>query len=49
VGIGMFVGEYLDYWNQMSAAAVLFSFPPVLVFMLMRRTFVSGLTGGAVK
>jgi multiple sugar transport system permease protein len=49
VGIGMFVGEYVDYWNQMAAAAVLFSFPPVVVFLLMRRTFVKGLVGGAVK
>jgi multiple sugar transport system permease protein len=49
VGIGMFVGEYLNIWNQMAAAAVLFSFPPVVVFLLMRRTFVKGLVGGAVK
>jgi ABC-type glycerol-3-phosphate transport system permease component len=33
----------------MAAAAVLFSFPPVVVFLLMRRTFVKGLVGGAVK
>jgi ABC-type glycerol-3-phosphate transport system permease component len=49
VGIGLFVGEYLDVWNQMAAAAVLFSIPPLLVFALMRRTFVHGLTAGALK
>jgi multiple sugar transport system permease protein len=49
VGIGLFVGEYQDVWNQMSAAAVLFSVPPMIVFLLMRRTFVAGLASGAIK
>jgi ABC-type glycerol-3-phosphate transport system permease component len=45
----LFVGEYIDVWNQMSAAAMLFSIPPLLVFALMRRTFVRGLAAGAVR
>jgi multiple sugar transport system permease protein len=49
VGIGLFVGEYLDVWNQMSAAAVLFSLPPLLLFLVMRRTFIRGLAAGALK
>lgn len=49
VGIGLFVGEYVDVWNQMSAAAVLFSVPPLVLFLLMRRTFVKGLAAGAIK
>ena len=49
VGIGLFVGEYMDVWNQMSAAAILFSIPPLLVFTLMRRTFIQGLATGAIK
>ncbi len=49
VGIGLFVGEYLDVWNQMAAAAVLFSIPPLLLFLLARKTFVKGLTAGASK
>lgn len=49
VGIGLFVGEYLDVWNQMAAAAVLFSIPPLLLFMLTRKTFVKGLIAGASK
>ncbi|MFH0991475.1 MAG: carbohydrate ABC transporter permease [bacterium] len=48
VGIGLFVGEYQDVWNQMSAAAVLFSLPPLILFMIMRRTFVKGLSAGAL-
>jgi multiple sugar transport system permease protein len=49
VGIGLFVGEFTDVWNQMSAAATLFSIPPLLVFVLMRKTFVKGLVAGAIK
>jgi multiple sugar transport system permease protein len=49
VGIGLFVGEYLDVWNQMAAAAVLFSLPPLFLFMLTRKTFVKGLVAGACK
>jgi ABC-type glycerol-3-phosphate transport system permease component len=49
VGIGLFVGEYVDVWNQMSAAAVLFSVPPIVLFLLMRRTFVKGIAAGAIK
>lgn len=49
VGIGLFVGEFTDVWNQMSAAAMLFSIPPLLVFLLMRKTFVKGLVAGAIK
>ena len=49
VGIGLFVGEFEDVWNQMSAAAVLFSIPPLILFMAMRRTFVRGLAAGALQ
>jgi len=49
VGIGQFVGEFEDVWNQMSAAAVLFSIPPMLLFAAMRRTFVRGLAAGALQ
>jgi multiple sugar transport system permease protein len=49
VGIGLFVGEFTDVWNQMSAAAILFSIPPLVLFLLMRRTFIKGLVAGAIK
>jgi len=49
VGIGLFVGEYCDLWNQMSAAAIFFSIPPLLLFLFMQKTFVKGLSAGALK
>ena len=48
VGIGLFVGEYNEIWNQMSASAVLFSLPPLFLYALMRKTFVKGISAGAV-
>lgn len=49
VGIGLFVGEYGEVWNQMCAAAVFFSIPPLILFSLLQRTFVKGLSAGALK
>jgi multiple sugar transport system permease protein len=49
VGIGLFVGEYNEVWNQMAASAVLFSLPPLLLFAIMRKTFVKGLSAGAIR
>ena len=49
VGIGLFVGEFTEVWNQMCAAAIFFSLPPFLLFLLLQKTFVKGLSAGAVK
>ncbi|CAN7743138.1 carbohydrate ABC transporter permease [Mesorhizobium sp. LjNodule214] len=49
IGISSFVGQYLTPLNLVMAAAVLFSLPPVLLFLLMQRQFVAGLSAGAVK
>jgi len=49
VGIGLFVGEFEDVWNQMAAAAVFFSIPPLILFLVMRRTFIRGIAAGALQ
>jgi multiple sugar transport system permease protein len=49
VGIGLFVGEFSDVWNQMCAAAIFFSIPPLVLFFLLQKTFVKGLSAGALK
>ena len=49
VGIGLFVGEFENIWNQMAAAAVLFSIPPLILFAATRRTFVKGISAGALQ
>jgi multiple sugar transport system permease protein len=49
MGIASFVGEYLTPLNLVMAAAVLFSAPPILLFLIVQRHFVAGLSAGAVK
>lgn len=52
VPVGMTIGFYTQYvnlWNQVSAASIVFSLPPVLIFLAVQRQFIRGLTAGAVK
>jgi ABC-type glycerol-3-phosphate transport system permease component len=52
VAVGLvtsFFTQYVNIWNQVAAASIVFSLPPVLLFLLVQRQFISGLTAGAVK
>jgi multiple sugar transport system permease protein len=49
VGLSSFVGEHAIFWNEMMAAAVIFTVPAALFFLIVQRYLVQGLTGGAVK
>ena len=49
VMIANFQTEYGNEWGQMTALAVLYSLPVVVVTMFFQRKIVSGLTLGAVK
>ncbi len=49
-GIAMsFLTEFEGAWSQMMALAVLVSAPILLLFLLFQRTFLAGVTAGAVK
>lgn len=48
-GLATLRGQYVTAWNIISAATVLVAIPPVVMFFLMQRHFVAGLTMGAVK
>jgi multiple sugar transport system permease protein len=37
------------YWSEMMAASLLASLPIVLLFLLLQRAFIQGMTLGAVK
>ena len=45
----MFVTELGVEWGQLTAASLIIVLPIVLVFLLLQKWFVSGLTMGAVK
>jgi multiple sugar transport system permease protein len=49
VGLGTLIGQFNTSWNILSAAAIIFSIPPLVLFILLERSLISGLTAGAVK
>ena len=49
VGMNDFIGQYGIRYGELMASSVLVSIPVVLVFLVLQRQLVAGLTGGAVK
>lgn len=49
LGIQIFYGEYNIQWNLLFAALNIAVIPILIVFVIMSRQFISGLTEGAVK
>jgi ABC-type glycerol-3-phosphate transport system permease component len=49
VGMNDFIGQYGIRYGELMASSVLISLPVVLVFFVLQRQFVAGLTAGAVK
>ena len=49
VGIRAYVTGYEQHWDQMFAASVIAIVPVVILFALIERHLVGGLTAGSVK
>ncbi|GAA3044313.1 ABC transporter permease subunit [Kitasatospora albolonga] len=49
VGLQTFISQYESQWNLMAATSVLIALPAALVFYLVQRHLVTGLTAGAAK
>ena len=49
IGLSSMLGEYVTPWNQVMACALLFTIPPVVLFICIQRYFVAGLASGGVK
>ena len=49
VGIALLMGEISFKWNEMMSFSVLGSIPVLILFLLVQRYFLSGLTAGSVK
>lgn len=52
VPVGLFThyfAQYVNLWNQVAAASVVISIPPIVLFLFLQRQMISGLTAGAVK
>jgi multiple sugar transport system permease protein len=48
-GLSSLNGQWVAAWHLVSAGSILAAMPPVLMFFLMQRHFIAGLTLGAVK
>ena len=49
VGIASLNGEFRVAWNEMMAGALIASLPALVLYLLLQKWFVKGLTAGAVK
>ena len=49
VGVRTLNGEFVQRWHLVSAASLLAAAPPVLMFFIMQKHFIAGLTLGATK
>ncbi|MBB2910161.1 arabinogalactan oligomer/maltooligosaccharide transport system permease protein [Streptosporangium becharense] len=49
VGLQQFVGQHWSDWGLLTASAVLIAVPAAIVFLLVQRHLVTGLTAGATK
>lgn len=49
VGLRLYSTQTNVYWNEIMAASLVVSAPIVIAFLLLQRSFVAGLTAGAVK
>ena len=48
-GLNSLNGQWIAAWHLVSAGSILAALPPVLMFFLMQRHFIAGLTLGATK
>jgi ABC-type glycerol-3-phosphate transport system permease component len=49
IGIAEFTGEFTTDWGAVMAASLLMTLPIAILFFVLQRMFVGGLTAGAVK
>lgn len=49
VGLSVFFGEYATDWASLFAALAISIVPVIVMFLLMSRQFIEGLTAGAIK
>jgi len=49
LGLANMQGEFITNYNMIAAGSIIASIPPLIVFLLFQRYFISGLTVGAEK
>lgn len=46
IGIASFFGEFGTPWNQVMATSLIFAIPPIILFLIVQKRFVEGMSGG---
>lgn len=49
LGLYTFMGEYFTQWNHIMAVAMIASIPIIILFIILQKHIVSGITSGAMK
>ncbi len=49
LGLSRLVTQFRIIWPQLMAGSVVAAFPPVVLYLVLQRYLVAGLTGGALK
>jgi ABC-type glycerol-3-phosphate transport system permease component len=49
LALSNFIGQYTQDWNGLLAASTLTGLPVVIIFLMLQRFFVDGITSGALK
>jgi multiple sugar transport system permease protein len=49
VAVNQFIGQYGTQWNNLMAVSTAVAVPIVIVFLLLQRYIIGGLTAGATK
>jgi multiple sugar transport system permease protein len=49
LGLASLIGEYKTQWNELMAATVVSSIPAIILYAILERFLVTGLTSGATK
>jgi raffinose/stachyose/melibiose transport system permease protein len=48
-GIGLLIGQYTTQYSLLAAAAIIMTVPALIVYVLLQRHFIQGMTSGSVK
>ena len=49
VALNKFIGQYGTHWNDLMAVSTVVALPIIVIFAVLQRFIVGGLTAGAVK
>ena len=49
VGLAILQGQWITAWNLIAAGSIVCALPPVIMFFILQKQFINGLTFGAVK